>query len=691
MLAVTIAVLLVFTAALWAKEQPPEPEKMKKLSFPSFKEFKMKNNIEVVVVEHHEQPVVTAAVVIRAGGVLDPWEKIGLSGFVAELLNKGTKDKTSDELARWIESVGGDVGIFSADDYVYVTVSILSEYLDTAYQYLTEILMNPIFPEDELETHRKRIITALEIELSQPRAVVNRQFTEIIYRDHPYAKAPTPETVKAISREDLVEFHKRNFVANNALIAVVGDVKTKQVKKALEKHFSSWKQGEPEVAEYTPAPDRTSKQIYLFHRPGSVQTEYRVGHLGLRAKDPDWPAVVVGNRVLGGGADARIFMNLREDKGWTYGAYSSYSRSPDLGSFSTWASVGTDVTDSALVELMGELERISSESVTEEELNNAKAYLIGNFPNTIETPNQIAGQIIQVKQLGLGKDHLEKYRDRLAKVTVEDVARVMKKHLRPDNVAIVLVGDAKEIKDKVENALTAKVALYDIEGEPLSMEAMAVKPVDYKYETSLLKDMTATYSLNVQTMALGDLSVNLKNASREGKDVIEVSAKLAGMINMDQKMVLSAEDLSPISYMNRFMAGPTQMSADLEFEGGKGVGTVKGPKAEEPKEITVKMIKGAILDDSVEFALAVLPLELAKKYRFPVVDTKSGTLQNVDIEVLEEIKLDVPAGAFDTYKLKFKTPDGEYFVYCKKAMPHLLIKQEVPAQAMSLELKSLVK
>ncbi len=682
------AVLLVFVAASWAKEQPPEPEKMKKLSFPSFKEFKTKNKIEVVVIEHHEQPLVTIAAVLKASGVLDPWEKIGLSFFAAELLNKGTKDKTADELATWIESAGGEVGIFTEDDYAYVTVSILTDYLDTAYEYLSDIIMNPVFPEEELEILRKRVKTSLEIELSQPESVANRRFAEIVYGDHPYAKAPTPETVDAITREDLVEFHKRYYMANNALIAVVGDVKTKKAKKSLEKHFGSWKQGKLEEIAYTPAPERTSRQIYLYHRPGAVQTSYRVGHLGLRPKDPDWPAIIVGNRVLGGGADSRLFMNLREEKGWTYGAYSSFSREPDIGAFSTWAAVRTEVTDSALVELVHELDRIVSEPVTEEELDHAKSYLIGNFPTTIETPGQIASQVIQVKLLGLGKKHLETYRDRLAEVTVEDVSRVMKKYLHPDRVAVVLVGDAKEIKEKVEPI--ADIALFNIEGKPISFESLAIAAAHYDYDAALLKDMTATYAMKMQQMPLGDFEVSLQKKSSSDGGVIEISSKMAGMINLDEAMVFRASDFSPISYKYSLMAGPAAMSSDLHFKGGGFSGMVQGQGEDQPKEVSAEMVEGTILDTAVEYALCVLPIKVNESYRFPVVDTKSGSLQNVDVEVVGEEELSVPAGSFSTFKMKVTSPQGSHYIYCQKEVPHILVKQEVPSQGLIFELKSIV-
>ncbi|MEJ2722603.1 MAG: insulinase family protein [bacterium] len=353
---------------------------------------------------------------------------------------------------------------------------------------------------------------------------------------------------------------------------------------------------------------------------------------------------------MGGGSDARLFMNLREDKGWTYGAYSSFTRDRDYGYFMARAAVRTEVTDSAVVEFMKEIKRIKTEPVSAEDLDNAKSYLIGNFPNQIETPDQIAGKVTEYKLLGLGKDQLETYRDRLDAVTIEDVGRVMDKYLRPDASYIVLVGDAKEIYDDVSTI--APVSLFDIAGEPLSFGSLAVSPAEYEYDTSALENMTATYALNVQSMPLGDMNVSLEKKSEGEEKTIQVSTKLAGMVNLDETMTLRAADLAPVSYVRKFQMGPRSMDADLAFTANSCSGTIQSMESDEPKEVTFDLVDGTILDNSVEFALQCLPLEVAAKYRFPVVDSQAGGLQNIDVEVLEEVNVETPAGSFATYNRK---------------------------------------
>lgn len=679
--ALVLIATCVTAPALAVHQDPPAPEPMKKLSFPAYSELKLKNGLEVVVVEHNEQPVASIWLAFRAGSVLDPEGKSSLASFTGTLLNKGTGTRDSKQLAEWIESVGGSVNVNTDEDDTIITISLLSEHLQTAYEYLADIVLNPTFPDDELSEERKRAITGIEFEKSDPNAMADRHFCEVVYGKHPYAVRPTTETVEDVTRDDIVAFHKRNYVPNNALLFVVGDVKQKDVKKAAEKYFGGWKAGTPDKPTYAAAPERTARNIALYHRPGSVQTNVYIGQLGLKPTDPDWPAIAVGNRVLGGGSSGRLFMNIREDKGWTYGAYSNWTKPVDEGYFRATANVRTEVTDSALTEMLSEVKRMAAEPVSDKELESAKSYLVGNFPTTIETPTQIAAQIGQVKLLGLDKSYLENYRKDIAKVTAADVQAAMQKHLHPDQLAIVLVGDATEIKDKVEPI--ASVALYDIDGNAISLDELAVQGIDFDYDTSALKNTNATYAVKYQEMNLGDMNVSLE---KKGADFAS-SSTITGMISMKEEMTFGG-DFDPKSYSFSMAAGPQNMSSQVSFADGKATGRVEGGK-DGPKDINVEMVDGAILKNTVDLLISTLALEPGASWKFPVLDAQSGGLENLSIEVQGEQDVMVPAGSYATYKVKVKSGDGEQIMYVQKASPHWLIKQENPAQGLNIELKSL--
>ncbi len=676
--AMAVTALLSFAVMVQAVEPRPEPEKIKKLSFPEFKEFNLKNGMEALVVEHHAQPVVSIYMIFKSGDAVDPAGKEALAGFTVDQLNKGTETRSALELAEWIESVGGSVAGWSEGDFSAITITVLSDYLDVAYDYLQDIVLHPTFPEDELELIRKRIKTALELELSQPAAVGQRHLRNLVYGDHPYAKQPTVESVEAIKRDDLVSFYQTNLVPNNVMIAVVGDVKKKDVKKSLENRFGDWQPGTPQKVAYGGAPDAGDTRIFLYHKTGAVQTEIFIGHLAPTALNPDWPAIIVGNRILGGGSSSRLFANIRETKGWTYSIRTSFSREKDLGYFTARTPVRTEVTDSVLVELMSELERITEEPVTEEELNDAKSYLVGNFPITIETPDQIAMQVGRYKLLGLDQKDLEQYRDRLNAVTIEDVSRVMGEYLHPDRAYVVLVGDAQAMAEKVE--AVADVEMFDLTGEPISLALMVVQPVDYHYDTSRLADRSVTYSMTAQSMAIGDMNVKVEKK----EDVIEVSSTITGMISMEETLEFSAEDLSPIAYKASMQMGPQTMGFEYAFTDTSGTGTVQAMGSPEPKEVSFDLVDGTILDGTLEYAITCLPMEAGKAYRFPIVDSQTGSVQNADVEILEVVDVETPAGKFSTYKVKIKRADGESYLYFDTVAPHLLVKQEVPAQGIQL-------
>ncbi len=566
---------------------------------------------------------------------------------------------------------------------------MLSEYLHVAYEYLQDIILNPTFPEDEMELLRKQVKTSLEFELSQPEAIARRHLETLVYGDHPYAKQTTVKSVEAITRDDVVGFHRTNFVPNNVMMAVVGDVKSKDVQKSVTKYFGSWQPGTPEKVAYGGAPEAGETRIFLYNKTGAVQTEIFVGHLGPKPIDPDWPALIVGNHILGGGMNSRLFDNIRETKGWTYRISSGFDRRQDLGSFTARTPVRTAVTDSVLVELLSEIKRIRVEPVTQEELDDAKSYLVGNFPLTIETPDQIAQQIGRYKLLGLSKQDLEDYRARVNAVTTEDVLRAMGEYLHPDRAYIVLVGDAAEIMAKVEDV--AQVELFDLEGKPLSLDLMAVQPAQYEYDTSKITHGKTTYAVTVQSMAIGELSVNVEKKNGSAGDLFAVSNTIAGMITMNEAMEFSAKDLSPISYKAKMQMGPRTMGVEFAFTETGGSGVVQGMESPEPKEVAFELVGGTILDGTLMYAILSLPMDVGKTYRFPVVDSQTGTLQNADVEILETVDVETVAGKFSAYKVKVMRPDGEQFLYFDKVAPHVLVKQENPAQALNMELTSKAK
>jgi zinc protease len=408
------------------------------MEFPPFQETVLPNGLRLIVVEQHDQPVVNANLFIRTGSAADPEAKAGLASLMADVLTKGTPTRTAKQISSTIEGVGGSISSAAAEDYVVVSDDVL------------------------------------QVSLSQPADVAQRRFERELYgASHPYSHAPLPATVKAITREDLTGFHDRYFRADNALLVVSGDVSTAQVQELARKDFGAWKGGGvPQVAFVAP-PARQATTIYLVNRPGSVQSNILVGDVAIRPGNPDYYPLQVMNQIVGGGTDSRLFTILREQKGWTYGAYSQVTRPKDVGYFVANAEVRTAVTDSALTEMLHQLRRIRDEPISPEELNAATSFLVGSFPLRIETASQIASQVARNRLLGLPAEELLSYRDRIQAVTAGDVQRVAREYVRPDQAVIVVVGDAAQIYPRLQGI--APIVLSDVEGKPMQPGDLMVK------------------------------------------------------------------------------------------------------------------------------------------------------------------------------------------------------------------------
>ncbi len=461
--------LLALGAALPAgaqPQQPPAPLPAQTVRFPAFTETQLPNGLRLLVVENHALPVANVDLYVRSGASSDPAGKLGLAQMTAALLDKGTPNRTAVQIAETVEGVGGSIGAFAGADNMTASVGVLSDQLTLAFELLSDVVLRPTFPEQELETARAQQIAGLRAALGQPGTLAARMFDRQVYGEgHPYGRQRTPQSVQALTRDDVVAFHHAHFVPSNALLVISGDVTPAQAQQMAQEHFGSWTGGPAPEDRFSTVPSRAGTEIYLVHRPNSVQSSIYVGHAGIAADDPDYYAVQVLNMVLGLSGDSRLEEVLRGQHGWTYGARSRYSRALGGGTYLASTDVRVAVTDSALAELMVQLRRIRDEAVPQAELDRAKSFLVASFPGSVETPGQAAGSLASTRLLGLPADHLTSYPQRIAAVTAADVQRVAREFVRPDAAVIVVVGDGAQILERLR--AIAPVSVFSIEGAPL--------------------------------------------------------------------------------------------------------------------------------------------------------------------------------------------------------------------------------
>lgn len=444
----------------------PDPLPEPPVAFPAFDEWRLPNGLEVIHVRHQVQPIANVTLYFRVGGTDDPAERAGRAGMVADLLTKGTTTRTAEQISEAIEGVGGSLWASADADFVTVFSTVLVDDLPLAFELVADVTRRPTFPAEEVELVRQRTLSGLRAALGQPGEIARRRFVREVYGEgHPYGISPTPGTVQAVTRAELQALHERGFRPDNAVLVVAGAVDPLLARRLAELRFGDWTPGAPARAAL-PAPQPPSEtRIALVHRPGAVQATIRVGHLGIRAQEPDFFALEVMNRVLGGGFTSRLMQRLRDQLGWTYGAGSGFTLPREVGVFSVSTDVRTAVADSAVVEILSQLRALQDGSVEPAEMQSAVRYLVGNFPLSIETAGQISGRIARARLLGRPMEHLTEYRERVLEVTPQDIARAARAHVHPDRTVVVVVGDAAQLLPRLQGI--APLRLYDVEGAPL--------------------------------------------------------------------------------------------------------------------------------------------------------------------------------------------------------------------------------
>jgi predicted Zn-dependent peptidase len=680
-----VAVLAAATTASAQAPKPPAALPMGPVAFPAFAERTLKSGAQVLVVENHEQPVVSISIQIRGAGMTsDSDAKAGVASITATLLDAGTKARTSKQIAEAVEGLGANVSTTASQDWATIQATMLKADVDAVLDIVADILLNPTFPADEVETERKRSLTDLQVALSRPATLAQRQFERGVFGKHPYGRLTTTTALRAITREDLVAFHQTYYKPSNALIVVAGDVNPAEVTAQLEKHLGAWTGTGPARPQFTAAPAIAQREIVLVNKPGAVQAAFRIGHTIVPATNPDWPALSVAQYILGGGSNGWLFANLREKKGFTYGAYAQGSQRLDPGFFMMYGDVRNEVADSAFELFIDLGKKLRNEPVAASELDLAKAYLTGNFPLTIETPQQIASQVAQARLLGQPSDHVQTWRTRLAAVTAADVQRVAKQYYNPENALVVVSGDASVLKPKLEKY--GKVTVVDEEGRPVSTEAPKAAPTGI--DASAIQPMELQYTVTFQGNTVAEMTRAITRENLKGKDVVRSKGTGTGMQTINADLVFEAKTFAPISANMQMQAQGQEMSQMLTVTGAKVSGMLKMPPATEPQMIDADFAAGTLLPGMDEFAIWLTPWETTKELKLSLFNPQSGTVIPIEVKVTGESKQKVPAGEFDVYELEMKTAQGAMKGYVRKAAPHILVKQEFMAAPVVIELKS---
>ena len=447
----------------------PQPLSPVEFIVPRFHRTTLDNGLKIVVVPDSRLPLVSFRLAFSWGDVNDPEGLTGVSSAIASMLNEGTFEYSSRQLADQIERLGASISVNASDDFTVLSASSLSLYSSEILRLASEMVLRPTFPEDELDLYRRNTIEHLKFQRSQPGFLANEQAARLVFGKHPYARvSPSANDIEKLTREDLRSVHSAALIPNNATFVIVGDVDREGIVREIDDLFGGWPSGEYDAPSFPDFPKRNERTLTVVDRPGSAQSNIVLANFSTDRKTSDYFPMIVMNQVLGAGASSRVFMNLREEKGYTYGAYTRLDLKRLGGDIEATAEVRTAVTGDSIKEFFYELERIRNEDVPAEELSDAKNFLTGVFLIRAETQEGLTNLIVNQLLYDLPDDYLQTYRSNVDSVTAEEVHRIAELYVRPIEMAIVVVGDAKEIIPQAEH-FAPVVEIFDTEGNPTTL------------------------------------------------------------------------------------------------------------------------------------------------------------------------------------------------------------------------------
>lgn len=434
--------------------QMPAPQPPRPFHFPPAETRTLPNGLRVFVVADHRQPAVAVRLVLTsAGAIRDPQGMPGIASMTAGMLTQGTTTRSAQQFAQAIDFVGGHIDAAASDDDTEASLTVVSRDLDLGLTLLSDAVLHPAFSQEELGRQKQQALSGLRVEYSDPFYLASAAFDRTVFGSSPYGMPAdgTPETVSKMMRDDLVKFHDSNYAPNAALLAFAGDVTPERAFELAEKYFGSWEKKEISTEEPVTPPPTQGLHFVVIDKPDAVQTQIRVGNLGIRRSNPDYVPLLVTNRIFGGGYNSRLNTEVRVNKGLTYGANSAFQAERFSGDFVADTFTRTEATSEATKLVIQLISQMSTGELKPGELKFAEDYLSGVYPIQSETAAEVAGRILAVAEYGLSPDYNETYQQKILAVDESTVKQMATQYFSPHNLDVVLVGNASQFLPAVKS------------------------------------------------------------------------------------------------------------------------------------------------------------------------------------------------------------------------------------------------
>ncbi len=536
---VAISALFVACAAPLDRSVVPMPAAAPTIQLGDYDTFTLDNGLKVIVVQNNKLPRVSYQLTVDRDPIFEG-DKAGYVSMAGDLLKKGTTSKSKAEIDQAVDFIGADLSTYSNGAYG----AALTKHTDALLALMSDIVLNPAFPQDELDKLKKQTISGLASATTDANSISGNISNAMCYGlDHPYGEPQTEKTTEAVTRNDLVNYYSTFFRPNISYLTIVGDITPEAAKAQAEKYFGAWEKAEVPSMSYDKPALPEGNKVCFAPLSGAVQSVINVTFpVDLTPGSEDAIAASVMNSVLGGGVfGGRLMQNLREDKAFTYGARSSLSSDPVIGSFSAYASVRNEVTDSSIVEFLYEIDRLASEPIEDSTLQFIKNNMTGSFARSLESPQTIARFALNIERYGLPKDYYATYLSKLEAVSKEDVLRVARQFLRSENAYITVVGNKEEVAEKLERfSYDGKVKFLDIYGRDYvdlapAPEGMTGKDVVLNY-VKAIGGVDALAKVKSTSMS-GEMDMGqVINMTQKTKDnrMLSMEMSMGGMVVMQQ-------------------------------------------------------------------------------------------------------------------------------------------------------------
>lgn len=448
----------------------PAPAEPRPYHFPHITRATLDNGLRVLIAENHNAPLVSLRALVRSGADHDTVQTAGLASVTADLLDEGAGSRDAIQLAEDVGILGGALATGADWDASYISLDVLSRNAEAAAGMFGDVTARATLPEDGLERVRAERLNEILQQRDEPATIAGKRFANLLYGTGSYGNSVSgnAESIAALKLDDVRRFYEQHYIPNNSAVVISGDVDPTRALELIEQTLGSWQRSnEPPRPTVSPRHVEASR-VYVIDRPQAVQSEIRIGHIGVPRSSADYFPISVMNAILGGVFNSRINLNLRERHGYTYGARSTFAFRRQAGPFVVAAPVRNEVTRESVSEVLAELRRIRTGDIEPRELDDVKNYLMGVFPATVQTASDIAGRLVDMELYGLPEDYFDRYRENIAAVTADAIVEAARKYIDPDRTLIVVVGNAKQIREPLAG-LGYPVHEIDIDGNGVAV------------------------------------------------------------------------------------------------------------------------------------------------------------------------------------------------------------------------------